>query len=258
MNFEKSVQDFGGQCSLGGRENCIPYRSLPVLRLRDVQLTQYRCWEYHFLESIQLVATGAKMIFSEYNYLLRSDLYRITGNAKTSTLLRQLLSGGLYKYNFWIRTCRYARSNNFLKYISYPIAKIILKRLKYKLGISINPFTEIGSGFYIGHFGGIFIHGGSVIGKNCNISQDVTIGQKNRGQFKGYPVIGDNVYIGPGAKIIGGIRIGNNVAIGANCVVTKDIPDDSVVVGIPGRVISKAGSVGYVEKIDYDRIIRSK
>jgi serine O-acetyltransferase len=68
----------------------------------------------------------------------------------------------------------------------------------------------------------------------------------------GYPILGDNVYIGPGAKIIGGIKIGNNVAIGANCVVTKNIPDNSVVVGIPGRVISQDGVTGYIDNIDYE------
>ncbi len=91
----------------------------------------------------------------------------------------------------------------------------------------------------------------SVIGKNCNISHGVTIGQTNRGTKKGTPVIGDNVYIGPGALIIGGISIGNNVCIGGNAVVTKDIPDNSVVVGNPGRIISQNGSEGYVNRTDY-------
>jgi serine O-acetyltransferase len=79
------------------------------------------------------------------------------------------------------------------------------------------------------------------------------LGKANRGVRKGYPVIGDNVYIGPGAKIVGNVHIGNNVAIGANCVVTKDIPDNSVVVGVPGRVISLESSVGYINRTDYDQ-----
>jgi serine O-acetyltransferase len=91
-----------------------------------------------------------------------------------------------------------------------------------------------------------------VIGRNCNISQGVTIGRANRGRNKGYPVLGDGVYIGPGAVIAGSVRIGNDVAIGANCVVTTDIPDHSVVVGVPGRVISSEGAEGYVNRTDYD------
>jgi len=111
------------------------------------------------------------------------------------------------------------------------------------------PFlADIGSGFYIGHYGGIIVSPFSKIGKNCNLSHGVTIGQSNRGKNKGYPVVGNNVYIGPGAKIIGRVVIGDNVAIGANCVVTKDVPDNAVVVGVPGRVISFDGVNGH-EKV---------
>lgn len=192
------------------------------------------------------------MKFSEYKFLILSDLYRITGKAKTILLVRYVLMGEAYKYNFWMRTCQYSRSNVFLKFIIYPFARFMLSHLTYKLGISIPYETNIGSGFYIGHFGGIIINPKSIIGKNCNISQGVTLGQANRGKNMGTPILGDNIYIGPGAKIVGNVRIGNNVAIGANCVVTKDIPDNSVVVGIPGRVISKDGVIGYVNKIDYE------
>jgi len=172
------------------------------------------------------------------------------------TLVRYLLIGGSFKYNFWMRTCRFAKCNNILKFTVFPFARIMLHRLTYKFGISIACATEIGSGFYIGHFGGIVVHSKTVIGKNCNISQGVTLGQANRGKNKGYPTIGDNVYIGPGAKIVGAVKIGNNVAIGANCVVTKDIPDDSVVVGVPGRVISQEGSEGYVVRTDYENKLK--
>ena len=197
------------------------------------------------------------MNYSEYKYLILSDLFRITGDVKFTSLLWQVfISSTSYKYNFWMRTCCYTRANPLLKYTIYPIAKIMLNHLTYKLGISIRPSTKIGSGLYIGHFGGIVINGESVIGKNLNISHGVTLGQANRGSNKGYPVLGDNIYIGPGAKIIGAVKIGNNVAIGANCVVTKDIPDNSVVVGIPGKVISQDGATGYVNRTDYnDKLI---
>lgn len=192
------------------------------------------------------------MTFSEYKYLVFSDLYRITGDVKLTSLMRNVFSGEAYQYNFWMRTCRYTKQNSVLRYTVYPFARMMLNHLTYKLGISICPFTEIGSGFYIGHFGGIVINSKSVIGKNCNISHGVTLGQANRGKNQGYPVLGDNVYIGPGAKIVGAVKIGNNVAIGANCVVTKDIPDDSVVVGIPGKVISQEGAAGYINRTDYE------
>jgi len=191
------------------------------------------------------------MNFSEYRYLVLSDLYRVTGNASRATLLRCIFRGESFRYNFWLRTARYARDHALLKYTLYPFARLMHGHLTYKLGISIPPSTVIGSGFYIGHFGGIVVSGKSTIGRNCNISQGVTIGRANRGRNKGYPVLGDDVYIGPGAVIAGSVRIGNNVAIGANCVVTTDIPDDAVVVGIPGKVISRKGSAGYVNRTDY-------
>ena len=82
----------------------------------------------------------------------------------------------------------------------------------------------------------------------------MTIGVINRGDKVGVPVIGDNVYIGPGAKIIVGVNVSNKVAIGANAVVTKDIPDNGVAVGVPAKVISYEGSKGYIDRTDYDKV----
>ena len=88
---------------------------------------------------------------------------------------------------------------------------------------------------------GIVIAGGAKIGKNCHISHQVTIGASRNGR----PVIGDNVYIGPGAKIFGDIHIGNNVRIGANCPVFFDVPDNSTVVLPKPRVIKKEEGYTY-------------
>jgi len=86
----------------------------------------------------------------------------------------------------------------------------------------------------------------------------VTIGRSNRGRYAGVPVLGNNVFIGAGAKLFGNIRVGNNVAIGVNCVVTKDVPDNAVIVGIPGKVISYKGSKGYINKADWDLLYSRK
>ena len=191
------------------------------------------------------------MKYSEYKQLVYSDLYRITGKFTATKLLRFILIGNSFKYIFWMRTCTYTKNNSALKYLIYPFAKIALIHLRYKFGISISPNTKIGSGLSIGHFGGIIINEKCTIGANLTISQGVTLGKSNRGKNKGYPIIGNNVYIGPGAKIIGNIKIGDNVAIGANCVVTKNIPNDSVVVGVPGVVISQEGSEAYISNTNY-------
>ena len=86
---------------------------------------------------------------------------------------------------------------------------LVLRHYSIRYGIDISRDARIGSGLYIGHFGGIFVSGGVIIGDNCNISQGVTLGQQNRGERTGCPVIGNNVYIAPGAKIIGRVKIGD-------------------------------------------------
>jgi serine O-acetyltransferase len=113
-------------------------------------------------------------------------------------------------------------------------------------GISLPKYAKIGSGLYIGHFGGIIIHPEVEIGEYCNLSHSVTIGIGGRGEKSGVPKIGNRVFIGPGARIFGPIEIGNDVAIGANSVVTKDVPDRAVVMGIPAQIVSFNGSQGYV------------
>ncbi|TXK82511.1 serine O-acetyltransferase [Paenibacillus sp. N3.4] len=182
-----------------------------------------------------------------------SDLFRYEETQHVNLkklILRQYLSPG-FRYSFWLRLCKYLSGKNKLWSPLYFLAMLILQRYKYKFGIDISPKTVIGSGFYIGHFGGIVVNSMAVIGKNCNLSQGVTIGMANRGKNKGVAVIGDNVYIGPGAKIVGAVKIGDNAAIGANCVVTKDVPEHAVVVGVPGKVISMSGSKGYIGNTNY-------
>ena len=97
--------------------------------------------------------------------------------------------------------------------------------------------VDAGEGLYIAHFGGVIINGGVSIGKYCKISHDVTLGTKGAGRGNDVPILGDNVYIGAGAKILGNVRIGDNVIVGANAVVIKDVPDNVIVTGIPAKII---------------------
>lgn len=107
-------------------------------------------------------------------------------------------------------------------------------------GVYISDNVEIGAGFCISHCFSIII-AGAKIGKNCVVMQQVTIGSSRGGKRAGYPILGDNVVVCCGAKIIGNVRIGNNVIIGANAVVVTDIPDYAVVGGVPAKVIGKNG-----------------
>jgi serine acetyltransferase len=130
-------------------------------------------------------------------------------------------------------------------FLSFPL-KLIYKFFSVLLlGIHIDFRAKIGKGFYVGHHGGIII-GPIEMGEYCNVSPMVTIGHGGRGTERhGVPKFGDYVYIAPGAKIFGKIIIGNNVSIGANAVVSKDVPDNAIIVGNPARI------VGYQEKNIY-------
>lgn len=182
--------------------------------------------------------------FRELKYYLASDYIRLGGGGIMNFCKILCLNEG-FKYVFWLRICHFICKDHLLLPL-FVVASLRLRRLQHKYGIQIPYTTTIGPGFYIGHFGTIVISEYAIIGKNVNISQGVTIGQANRDLRKGVAQIGDEVYIGPGAKIVGAVRIGNNVAIGANAVVTKDVPDNAVVAGIPAKIISMQGSVGYV------------
>lgn len=116
--------------------------------------------------------------------------------------------------------------------IRYYYHYFFYRRLSYKLGYQI-PANTIGNGLKIYHWGPIIINEKARIGKNCTLYPGVTVGATH----KGVPTIGDNCYLGLGAKIFGNIHIGNNVQILANAVVTKDVPDNCIVAGVPAKVI---------------------
>ncbi len=178
----------------------------------------------------------------------RADIDRYVVTQKRSWLYVTLTQQGLwalaeYRFSHWVRTeVKLPVFKQIFKTFSFIWHKII----EITTGIDIPSNTQIGSGFYIGHFGGIIINEEVKIGENCNISQGVTIGVGGRGENSGCPVIGDRVFIGPGAKVFGKIKIGNDVAIGANAVVTKDLPDNAVAVGIPAKIINYQGSQDFI------------
>lgn len=117
------------------------------------------------------------------------------------------------------------------------LARYLCERAKRKTGIEIHPGATIGDDFFIDHGSGVVIGETTIIGNNVTIYHGVTLGGTSLDKVKRHPTVMDNVMIGSGAKILGNITIGSNTKIGANAVVTKDIPDDSVVVGVPGKCI---------------------
>lgn len=124
-------------------------------------------------------------------------------------------------------------SNLKLKFI----ARLISQLARFLTGIEIHPGAKIGRRLFIDHGMGIVIGETSTIGNDCTIYHGVTLGGTGKDKYKRHPDLGNNVIVGCGAKVLGPIKIGNNVKIGANAVVLRDMPDNSTVVGVPGKVI---------------------
>lgn len=179
---------------------------------------------------------------------INSDLYRYTTKISKSLTLKNLLVNPGFKYMYAHRKCNYYKEvNNKIGFYYY---KIILSRYRAKYLYEISSNAKIGRGFYIGHLGPIIINPNAVIGENINISSGVTIGQQNRGTKKGAPIIGNNVFIGANSIIVGKVKIGNNVLIAPGAYVNFDVPDNSIVVGNPGKIKEDINATyGYIGSI---------
>lgn len=111
------------------------------------------------------------------------------------------------------------------------------KKLSVKYGVFTSKDAIIGRNLKVEHFNGLVIGSGAIIGDNCTLYQQVTIGQKDNK----YPIIGNNVVVYAGAKVLGHIKVGNNAIIGANAVIINDVPEYGIAVGVPARVINNKG-----------------
>lgn len=126
------------------------------------------------------------------------------------------------------------------------IARYIAERTRRKTGVDIHPGATIGEGFFIDHGTGVVIGETTVIGKNCSIFQNATLGGTGKDTGKRHPTLGDNVMVSAGAKVLGPFTVGDNSKIGAGAVVLSEVPPNSTVVGVPGRVVRR-GNI----KVDY-------
>ena len=119
--------------------------------------------------------------------------------------------------------------------------RLISQIAKLMTGIEIHPGALIGPGVFIDHGMGVVIGETTIIGENVTIFQGVTLGGTGKERGKRHPTVGNNVVVGAGAKVLGNVTIGDDVQIGANAVVIKDVPANSTVVGVPGRVVKIEG-----------------
>lgn len=148
-----------------------------------------------------------------------------------------------YRFSRWVHTRVYLPG---IRQVLKIFCAVWRKLIEITTSSEFPNKAEIGKGLFIPHAVGITIYVDTKIGEYCNLSQHVTIGVGGRGEKRGTPKVGDRVYIGPGARIFGPITIGNDVAIGANAVVTKDLPDNAVAVGVPAKIISYKGSKDFI------------
>ena len=131
-------------------------------------------------------------------------------------------------------------------------ARLISQRAARKTGIEIHPGATIGKGLFIDHGHGVVIGETTIIGDNVTIYQGVTLGGTGKEQGKRHPTIEDNVMISVGAKVLGSFTIGENSKIGAGSVVLKEVPPNSTVVGVPGRVVKRDNQK--IPRIDMNQI----
>jgi len=165
---------------------------------------------------------------------IASDLFRHFGLKGAKGLIKGLSYPG-FRYTFILRKVSVKRKNPIVS-ILY---RILLRRYRYKYGFEIDPNAQIGPGFYLTSHCSTVVIGPVRIGENCNIGHSVTIGRGIAGTKKGRPTIGDNVWFGAGAVVVGKINIGNDVLVAPNSFVNFDVPDHSIVIGNPGKIISK-------------------
>lgn len=134
----------------------------------------------------------------------------------------------------------------------YFLARWISQRTVRKTGIEIHPGAQIGKGFFIDHGNGVVIGETTIIGDNVTLYQGVTLGGTGKEKGKRHPTLEDNVMVSVGAKVIGSFTVGENSKIGAGSVVLSEVPPNSTVVGIPGRIV-KQDNVR-VPRMDMDQI----
>ncbi len=161
-----------------------------------------------------------------------ADYYRMTGIAQVSFARKcaDILLRHNIRYMYFLRKAQQKKSF---------WTQAVLYTMRRKYGLEISERANIGPGLYLGHPYNITVAEETVIGKNVNLHKGCTIDRENRGKRKGMPVIGDNVFVGINATIVGNVHIGDDVVIAPNAFVNFDVPPHSVVIGNPGVIHPK-------------------
>lgn len=185
----------------------------------------------------------------DFDFFVKADLFRYYGDCSKETFKKAYKNVPGFHFTYWLRKCEYLSHAPVWTRLSFYRARRIYNKLRFKYGFDIEYSTKIGAGFYLGHWGGVVINPSAVIGENCNISQQVTIGVDASRGADAIPTVGNEVYIAPGSKIFGKITLGDGCAVGANSVVNSDVPPHTTAVGLPAKTVSDRGSEGYINNI---------
>ena len=140
--------------------------------------------------------------------------------------------------SFWA-LLKYRKAHKLYEKGHFYRARKLSQRTARKTGIEIHPGATIGEGLFIDHGHGVVIGETAIIGDNVTLYQGVTLGGTGKEQGKRHPTLGSNIMVGAGAKVLGSVTIGDNCKIGAGSVVLKNVPPNSTVVGVPGRVVMR-------------------
>jgi len=173
--------------------------------------------------------------YKELKKYIRADLKYVNGKPIRTFIERLFFEPG-FKYTFWLRITRYCFLTK--KKVLYLLSGTILKYYSHKYHFDISHKAQIGPGLTIAHFGYIIVMRNDVIGDNCTLRPGVVFGKKLTEDTDG-AIVGDDVSFGVGSVVVGNVSIGNNVIVGANSVVTSDIPSNCVIAGAPARIIRK-------------------
>ena len=135
-------------------------------------------------------------------------------------------------------------------------ARFLSQVLRWATGIEIHPGATVGAGLFIDHGMGVVIGETTEIGEDVTLYQGVTLGGTSLAKGKRHPTIGDGVVVGAGAKVLGAIEVGSGSRVGANAVVVKPVPEDAVVVGVPGEIVKPkvARPVRHIPDLDHDQM----
>lgn len=178
----------------------------------------------------------------------RADVRRYTAYGESGALRQILMQQGLWALlQYRLASSLYRAAMPSILKRPFLLAMVVWQKLiEITTGICLPYTAQIGAGLYIGHFGHIILNSDLVMGRDCNLSQGVTIGVSGRGDRRGVPFIGNRVYFGANATVAGKIRVGDDAVIGANSLVTADVPDGCTVVGVPAEIVSRKGSQDYI------------